>query len=74
MLKAFAAVCALSVTSACVGTMTPGSATEAALCETWGKSLPTRSRQDTGQTSEEIQAGYADFSAACPAFADLIPN
>jgi hypothetical protein len=53
--------------------MTQAGATEGALCETWGESLPTRSRSDTEQTASEIQTAYADFLNACPAWAHLIP-
>ena len=50
-----------------------GTETGAELCRQWGKSLPTRSRQDTQQTSEEIQEAYAAFSLSCPEWAHLIP-
>lgn len=53
--------------------MTLGSATEATLCRIWGESLPTRSRADTQQTQNEIQAGYVDFELACPEFSKLVP-
>lgn len=57
----------------CASSTTPGSATEAARCEIWGKSLPTRSRADTGQTQAEIQRGYAAFDLACPGFGWMVP-
>ena len=47
---------------------------DTAFCETWGRSLPTRSRQDTEQTSDEIEAAYDAFAAACPGFTALIPE
>ena len=50
-----------------------GGATETALCQIWGQSLPTRSRADTAQTQNEIGAAYADFAAACPDWKGLIP-
>ena len=71
--KIFAAVFLLTVPSGCVNWMTQAGATEGALCETWGESLPTRSRRDTEQTASEIQTAYADFLNACPAWAHLIP-
>ncbi|MCB5412338.1 hypothetical protein [Pseudogemmobacter faecipullorum] len=71
-------ICAALLTAAwltgCASSMTPGSATEAAHCEIWGKSLPTRSRADTGQTKAEIQRGYAAFDLACPGFGYLVPG
>lgn len=69
----FALACATTALTACVNTTTPDGATERALCVAWGESLPTRSRQDTPQTAQEIQAAYTDFGNACPAFAHLIP-
>ncbi len=47
--------------------------TEAELCRQWGQSLPTRSRSDTQQTRDEIQAGYAAFALACPNWKYLVP-
>ena len=47
--------------------------TEAELCRQWGNSLATRSRHDTGQTKDEIQAGYATFGLSCPNWKHLIP-
>ena len=49
-------------------------ATEAARCEVWGKSLPTRSHSDTQQTQDEIAVGYAVFSLACPDHEHLLPE
>ena len=45
---------------------------DTAFCETWGRSLPTRSRQDTEQTSDEIEAAYDAFAAACPGFQSVV--
>lgn len=63
--------------SACAGSTVPAiateTATEAELCRQWGASLATRSRRDTEQTQAAIQAGYAAFSLACPAWAYLVP-
>ena len=62
--------------AACQGsgpTATVGGATEATLCRVWGESLPTRSHADSPQTQAEIGDAYADFAAACPAHAHLIP-
>ncbi len=44
------------------------------LCISWGENLPTRSRQDTVQTQDEIETAYAAFAAACPNHSDLIPE
>jgi Flp pilus assembly protein TadD len=64
MLKTFAAGL-MMLTSGCVTTMTQASATEQAICEAWGGSLPTRSRSDTQQTQDEIQQAYAVQDAVC---------
>lgn len=48
-------------------------ATEAELCRQWGDKLPTRSRLDTKQTQDEIQAAYAAFALSCPNWIHLIP-
>lgn len=40
-------------------------ATEMALCDVWQDSLPSRSRDDTRQTQEEIGLAYDKFEAAC---------
>ena len=64
----------LMILSACeTSTRTTATATEAALCQAWGQSLPTRSRQDTEQTQDEIATAYATFAAACPNHEALIP-
>ncbi|MGA1207897.1 MAG: hypothetical protein ACO31Z_09065, partial [Litorivicinaceae bacterium] len=59
---------------ACTNTTTVGSATEGAICDSIGNALPTRSRADTAQTSDEITRLYANFAAACSAQAGLIPR
>ena len=43
------------------------------VCRVWGSSLPTRSRSDTPETQDEIEAAYVDFAAACPKWRHLIP-
>jgi hypothetical protein len=43
-------------------------ATERELCIAWRDSLPTRSRQDTKETQEQIGIGYDVQAAACPAW------
>ena len=48
--------------------------TEVAICDSLGQTLPTRSRQDTAQTRDEITYHYAMFAAVCPASAGLIPR
>jgi hypothetical protein len=71
-LRIFAAALALTVLSSCASWTMPGGATETALCQIWGESLPTRSRRDTAQTQQEIQAAYADFLNACPDWVYLV--
>lgn len=65
----------LTLTACASTTMRGGetSATAQTICQRIGESLPTRSRSDTPQTAEEIQALYLTFSAACPEFKHLIP-
>ena len=63
---------ALTLT-ACAPSKMQATATETTLCRVWGESLPTRSRRDTEQTKVEIEQGYADFAAACPDHAHLVP-
>ncbi len=48
-------------------------AAEAEICRTIGQKLPTRSRQDTQQTRDEIQEAYLNFKLTCPRWAHLIP-
>ena len=74
MRKTFVIVLALIGLAACNPSRTVATATEAEVCISWGESLPARSRQDTPQTQEEISVAYADFIAACPAWADLVPE
>ena len=54
--------------------MTQATATEEALCVSWGQGLPTRSRADTQQTQDEIQNAYAEFVSACPAYSHHVPQ
>jgi hypothetical protein len=63
----------IGLTTACASTMTRGSETETAICEAWGDALPTRSRNDTQTTINEITLLYARFAAACPQFEGMIP-
>jgi len=42
-----------------------GGATESAICNEWFESLPTRSREDSAQTQNEIQRAYAVQDAVC---------
>jgi hypothetical protein len=60
--------------TACTNTMGAGSETEGAICDSIGNALPTRSRSDTAQTTDEITRLYAHFAAACPRQAGLIPR
>lgn len=41
------------------------SATEAAMCDAWQDSLPTRSRSDTPETIAQIGRAYDVFEAVC---------
>lgn len=41
-----------------------------ALCREWGGSLPSRSRDDTQRTQEEISRAYNVYEAACNAEVD----
>ncbi len=40
-------------------------ATEREICIAWGESLPSRSREDTQQTREEIGEAYDTQAAVC---------
>jgi hypothetical protein len=73
-LRIFGVGLIVTALSACVNLTAPATETEAALCEAWGRSLPTRSRQDTQQTRDEIQVAYADFLNGCPDYGYLIPK
>ena len=67
---------AVLILTGCANTTTPGGGTTAVerrLCQIWGESLPTRARADTRATQDGIAATYADFAAACPDRAHLIP-
>ncbi len=67
VLTRFAALAALlAPLGACVPTTIEATATEAALCDEWAASLPTRSRSDTEQTQAEIGTLYDAFDAVCP--------
>ena len=74
MLRISAAALLMTGMTACAEWKGEVSATEAELCRTWGASLATISRRDTDQTVAEVQAGYADFLAACPEFEGMIPQ
>ena len=58
----------------CTTILTEASETEVAICDAIGHALPTRSRSDTAQTSDEIARLYATFAAACPDATGLIPR
>lgn len=68
-----AAVLAVTVLSGCGNLMGQATATEAAICQAWGDSLPTRSHADTQVTQDEIAVAYADFVNACQNWAHLVP-
>jgi hypothetical protein len=57
---------ALVMLTGCQMQTTTGiSATEAAMCDAWQDSLPTRSRSDTPETIAQIGRGYDVFEAVC---------
>jgi predicted outer membrane protein len=63
LMKSAAALAMLTATGC---TMTAGAtATEAAMCDVWQDSLPTRSRSDTPETQEQIGRAYDVFEAVC---------
>jgi hypothetical protein len=66
----FAAI--LFLVSGCAGVVAT-SETEAAICESLGDTLPTRSRADTQATIDQITRLYARFAAVCPEYEGLIP-
>ena len=59
--------------SGCINSTTQVTETEKALCVVFGQKLPTRSRQDTEQTKQEIQKLYAEYIDQCPEQARAIP-
>lgn len=73
MRTAFVIAFVMCLTS-CTSTVSVGSATEEAICDSIGYALPTRSRSDTAQTTDEITRLYSHFAAACPRQANLIPR
>jgi len=72
MRKAFVIVFA-GLMTACTSIPTEGGVTSAAICDSIGAALPTRSRSDTPQTADEIARLYATYAAACPQHQRLIP-
>ena len=54
-----------AILTGCSRVIPVGGATEAALCDAWQQSLPTRSHKDTAQTQAEIGRAYDIFEAAC---------
>ena len=59
-------VSALLILSGCARLTTQEvSETEAALCDVWQDSLPTRSQRDTPETIEGIGRAYDVFEAVC---------
>ena len=74
LLMICAAVLIATSMTGCAKWTGEGTATEAARCEIWGKSLPTRSRSDTAQTKEEISRAYAAFEMTCPSWDYLMPR
>ena len=62
ILTAFVMMCASIGMTGCDNTMTQATATERALCEVWGQSLPTRSRADTAPTQQAIQRALGHLS------------
>ena len=68
------AVASVMCLTGCATTQIAGGATSAAICDSIGAALPTRSRSDTPQTADEIVILYATFAAACPEQVGLIPR
>lgn len=68
------AALSVSLTACSTSSRTVASATEAEVCRQMGGALPTRSRQDTAQTVQEITTLYATFAAVCPDWAHLVPE
>lgn len=64
-LTTFAAVLAMLTATGCGQKIGAGSATEAAMCDVWHDSLPSRSVNDTDQTIAEIGRAYDVFEAVC---------
>lgn len=64
-LMKYAAALAMLTATGCTTTTVEATATEAALCDVWQDSLPTRSRSDTPETQEEIGRAYDVFEAVC---------
>lgn len=60
--------------TSCTTIQSVGSETEEAICNAIGHAMPTRSRSDTTQTSDEITRLYATYAAACPQQVTLIPR
>lgn len=58
---------ALVTLMGCSTPRTVATETEIEQCRAWKNSLPTRSRQDTQQTQDEIGAAYTAYDAVCAA-------
>jgi len=56
---------ALMLLVGCQMIPTQGSETEQALCRAWQESLPSRSRQDTATTIEDVGRAIAVHEAVC---------
>ena len=72
-MKSATALMALGLAAGCTQTQTIPVATatevEREICIQWRDSLPTRSRQDTPQTQQEIGHAYDIQGLACPNWA-----
>lgn len=64
-LTTFAAVLGMLMVMACAQATKGVSATEAAMCDVWQDSLPSRSQDDTAQSKAEIGRAYDVFEAVC---------
>lgn len=80
VLKRLAGALMLSATMSCAqfetaaGVTDRPTAVQTELCESWGRSLATRSRTDTARTQADIGRSYAVFITACPGFEHLVPQ
>lgn len=72
-MKSATALMALGLAAGCTQSQPIPVATatevEREICIQWRDSLPTRSRQDTPQTQQEIGAAYDVQALACPQWA-----
>ena len=61
------------VSASGLASLKPGP-TETTICQKIGEKLPTRSRDDTQISQDDVEAIYDRFAAVCPDFKHLIPK